>query len=157
MANEKMLKNTQATLIAVGAGAATLATAVISYKGKRTYHKKIQAKSEPCPTCGVIIDKTGDKCDYCNSPNQTCAYCGHLFHSNARFCPLCGKESETGGTVIVNGMSYRGPIREPFPSDRVSHTYCCCGTPFAENAKYCQLCGKKRANIGTFYIVERRI
>lgn len=164
MANEKMMTKNNAKLIATGVGAAALATATMAYnkirlvkESKETSFDNISQDFAPCPTCGTIINKKRQICSYCHSVNQTCISCGHLFDSNARFCPDCGMESDTGGSVVVNGRLYKGTIREPFPTYKVSYDYCCCGTPFADHAKYCQLCGRKRPNPGKTYLRDEPV
>lgn len=163
MANEKMMLITKAKILAAGAGAAALITAVIAYKELKDAKSRSLTEKRPtgtytiCPTCGMVINKKHRTCRYCHCTNQICASCGQLYHEHARFCPKCGAASKTAGEVVSGGITYKGPINEPFPTDHVSYAFCCCGTPFATRARYCQLCGMQRPKRGTFYLREGRI
>lgn len=158
-----MIKKTRKNLLkgnsaVAAAGAVALAATATVYMEKKTgrsamRHDKQQDTSDLtgiCPTCNMILSSKSTSCSYCKTPLKNCLSCGYLYNSNARYCPACGMENDSIG-IIRNGTVYKGPIREPFPKEKVTYEYCCCGTPFGEQAHYCQLCGRKRPNPGTFY------
>lgn len=138
--------------------AATAFAAATAYvcRRKKTAKNSIDKIYAACPVCGVLMDKSQKKCNSCRSPIQKCVSCGSLFHGEARYCPKCGTKSKTAGKITIVGITYRLPINEPFPTHYISHSHCCCGTPFLDDAAYCQLCGRKRPEPGNYYLRERK-
>lgn len=153
MAKEK--KISKAGIIGISAIPLAATTAYVCGRKKAAKNDKDKIYVS-CPVCGTLMDKTQKKCNYCGSPVQICASCGCLFHGEARYCPKCGMESKTAGTVTIVGITYRPPINEPFPTHYVSYLHCCCGTPFLDKAAYCQLCGRKRPKQGSYYLRKEK-
>lgn len=150
----KMLPRQRAKLIVAGFGVAAVAAKVYQNmkKGEGGSAGDGKPQYEQCPTCGNIIKYESTNCTYCHASIKRCRSCGSLFNYHARFCPHCGMENDDGGTVCWKGSSYKGPVNEPCPQNYVSYTYCSCGTPFAENARYCMLCGTLRPKPGQQYL-----
>lgn len=150
----KMLPKQQTKLIVAGFGAVAVAAKVYQNmkKGKEGSADDGKPQYEQCPTCGNIINYESTDCTYCHAPIKRCRSCGSLFNHYARFCPHCGMENDEGGMIYWKGSGYKGPASEPFPQEYVSYTYCSCGTPFAESARYCMLCGSLRPRLGQQYL-----
>ncbi len=145
-------------VIAVATGTAALcATAVLAATRNQKSPKPEQepARMLPytrCPVCGTIAEKNARTCQICGCSFHPCPSCGRMMKDSVCFCRYCGLENEATRYHTVQGITYKPHKTEPAPKMEVNHDYCCCGTPFAFDAKYCQFCGKVRPKPGESYL-----
>ena len=90
------------------------------------------------------------QCSLCKIPFTYCEGCGQAIKETTGFCRYCGKINERSQYIFVGGVRYfKGDgAREPDPKATSTYDFCCCGTPFAFDARYCQFCGRKRPKRG---------
>lgn len=147
MKNKKLLsKNHVRIMITAGAVYAAAVSSSCCFKRIINAGQKEEADNSNarCPVCDSPVLKTDKFCETCGSHFHACPSCGTLIKDTYSYCKICGMENETAKCNYINGKAYPVIRKEPDSKLYVTYEYCSCGTPFEEDAKYCQFCGKIR-------------